>query len=149
MWNPEKHFALSGCEILPRMMLGAKWTRGEGALGQRVSTSVFIEPAINRDVPKALSVNVPHLLRPKSNPRSVSQKLGLCSTKADLWITVAPMYTRFPLMEHRLVILNCDLPCCELKYPAMSCSIWHSSCHEVWMWTPVLQQLLSWKLPNV
>lgn len=46
--------------------MGARGTREEGALGQRgtcfYSTSVFTEPAINRNAPKALSVNLPHLL---------------------------------------------------------------------------------------
>lgn len=60
------------------MMLGARETRGEGALGLGDSTSVFIEPAINRGVPKALSVNLPLLLLTgqAATPNQLARNLG-------------------------------------------------------------------------
>lgn len=49
MWNPPQDD-------------GSKGDKQRRCPGGGGSTSVFIEPAINRDVPKALSVNLPHLL---------------------------------------------------------------------------------------
>lgn len=43
-------------------MLGSGGPKGEGALGQGAGTSVFAEAAVNRGVPKTVSVDLPHFL---------------------------------------------------------------------------------------
>lgn len=113
------------------------WGRGAG-------TSVFAEGCAKPGICKLTSS--PADWR-NSKWKSGCQKPAICSRS---W----PLDNNSPCVHEvssggawNSVIVSWDLAHCELKYPAISCSISYTSYHEVRMWT-LLEQLLSWKLLN-
>lgn len=129
MWNPPHEDA---GERVP-------WGRGAG-------TRVFAEDCAKPGVCKLTSSPADW---PNSKWKSDCQKLVICSRS---W----PPDNNSPCVHEvssggawNSVMVSWDPTRCELKYLAISCSVSYTSYHEVWMWTLMLQQLLSWKLLNM
>lgn len=99
--------SVRGCEILPGKKLVSRGPKREGALCPRGWYLCFCTERSLQGYAKntvfgftSFSLNWQN-----SKWKLRCQKLALFSTKADRWITIAPVYMRFSLKEHRLLRL--------------------------------------------